>query len=1577
MANNYEQLVVKDNYEVSIWDDVYDTSNKRFTEEKIAVIGSNTMTAQTRIIDPTLTENTNGTKTLTFSIYYRYIDSYEGIEKINPFIKLLLVERKIKLHWKGEWYDFIIKQRVESSDKHSFIYTCESLAANELTKTGYHLEFDTELCNNTDTIWNLAQTVLDGTDWRLPQDHSTVFRETVTEAGYKVAVSPTLNSQSYILLFYNTVFTAQNKTASSGSIMFQAWVGDLEDADDKGVLQTGFCLTDNTTGHYSISGGTTSFTFKYNGTTYSCSCTSSQQVYTYRAKRDILQQLSVFSPPLNRYVGKYNYNGSTILGYTTADYVAPDVVSNLIINDKDFSKTDGWFNVDEFTIYPIYDASQQGFDVETYNPKGYLLASNSHTKVGNNCFLHNASYMPDGLVAGDKLIVKLKVGSATYNTSTGKYTIASTNISTTASINKYTQSGTTYTPSTAAADVYGSVSLTSSGGYLTGELTLTKTLSRSDLLTSSVALFFNFNTSLSTNQYYAIEEAQLYFKKTDSQGNIITPNSVDASSVITYTTKYFSQSDNNPGKTEDDINWLYIGTSHTDPESSQWSSATPILDDTCEKIRTINGKNSTRYNWLQTLAETFEVWCRFWVDHNADGTIAYETVGGVSVPRKFVTFVDRIGSFANYGFVYGIDLKSIQRTIDSNTLATKIIVPQNSNEYATDGFCTIQRSSENYSGENYILNFDYYCDNGLIDRGRLYTDLYESYDASTYATTGNLGYYQRLHQLNAQYDARADEIVAVKNDIDKQKAYLNVYDDLCDSTVSQIASINSQITALVSVDQDGNATGYNSSNVEAYMRNNPEWQKLIDLYKTRGECQRAVTVYSNMVTSLQGSIATLTTQLESLEDAQEANREARQAIVDEFNKRYSRYIQEGTWQSEDYVDDTKYYLDGQAVAYTSARPKLTYNIQVIRLSALDDYKNKEFKLGDISWVEDEEFFMARYREEVVVTQVISHMDMPENDSITVQNYRTQFQDLFQRTESTIQSFQYGEGSYNNVASIMESDGTINVVTLQNSIAANNFLMNQSGLNNSVTTGPEGITVTDLTNISNKVRITANGIFISTDGGANWINAIKGSGISTDALSAGAINVKDITINGSQGNTFRWDDKGITAYYFDSQNQVINTAHYVRIDRFGIYGILNDDNFASTTEQSVFDNAAFGMTWDRFFMKNRYGTHYVEVSSTNDIRVVDTSGNTESERIRIGRLSSDPAVYGIRISDNNANTVMETNSDGTLWIKHVLNIGTTSSGRYLASLGYLPYVSNSAMQIKWREGEQDEVNLDTRTITGTSSYMRRVFDIGGTSGENSTKSKFVVWEDGTLYARDGYFQGTINATSGHFTGEITATSGTIGGVSVGTVAALPGQLSNLSNTVDELKSFNIESEAGYTFTVDTDDTVSPTAITLTATSYGFTIPSANSVTWFGTTDIEGQWASFGTGLTKTFTYPITVAGVDIFDTVNTYYIKATCNYNSQNYTAYVAFNKVKNGELPIVLEITSSSGTIFINNNINTTLTATVTKGASDITSQYSGQFYWYKDGVAFDPTNHTNTITVTNTDVNQRAVFTCTVGTDS
>lgn len=1573
MPNNYESTVVRDNYEVSIWNDVYDTSAKRFTEEKIAVIGSNTMTAQTRILDPTLTENTNGTKTLTFNIYYRYIDHLDGIEKINPFIKLLIVERKIKLHWKDEWYDFIIKNRVEASEKHSFIYTCESLAANELTKTGYHLEFDTELANNTDTIWNLATTVLEGTDWRINESAGKNFRETIAESGYTLGIlnnsgnATTINSYNTFLVFYNTIFTTQNKPNNSGTTMFQAWLGDLNDVDDKGILRTGTCLTDSAA-TYSKTNSSISFTFNYNSNTYKCNYNTSQQIYQYRAKRDVLQQLTIYSPPLKRYVGRYKQGNTDILGYTTAEYIAPDTVTNLIINDKNFVNTDGWFNADSFTIWPVYDANTV---VSDYHPKGYLLDKRRY--LGNNCLLHNTQYLPDGLPKNTKLIVKLNLKKAHYDNG---YTIDTTELPSqvTALIREYTYDSSTniYTPS---GTNYGETTLSGSNGELSGTLTITTTLTKNDILSKNLALFFNFGSSTAADEAYAIESAEFYLRKTDAAGNILTPNSIDSTSVITYTSKYFSPSDNTILNTEDKINWLYVGTSHDNEESSKWGSATPVYDTSCEKIRTITGKNSTRYNWLQTLAETFEVWCKFWVEHNADGTIAYETINNVEVPKKYVTFVERVGTFANYGFVYGIDLRSIQRTIDSSALATKIIVPQNSNEFATDGFCTIQRSNENYSKENYIINFDYYCDNGLIDRGRFYTDLYEPYDSSTYDTTGNLGYYQRLNQLNTEYDTRAEQIVALKNDLDKQQSYLTTYTTLRDSANSEINSLKSQIMTLIADNSNSQVTGYSEAKVQAFMAAKPKWETLITLYATLTQTQEAVETYTYIIGNnsrgLTKSVADIIDQLENettgLYKLQEENREAREAVIADFNKRYSRYVQEGTWTSEDYTDDTKYYLDAKAVAYTSSRPKLTYNIQVIRLSALADFKAKQFKLGDISWVEDEEFFMARYREEVVVTQVVSHLDSPENDTITVQNYRTEFQDLFQRAESTIHSFQYGEGSYERAASIVNTDGTINITTLENSIANNNFLMNQSGLRNSITTGPDGITVTDLTNIANKVRITANGLFITTDGGNNWVNAIKGTGVSTESLTAGIISTKDIIIDGGQGNTFRWDSDGISAYYFDSANTIVDTSHFIRLDRFGIYGIIGINNFSPTTEEQVFNNASFGMTWDRFFMKNRYGTHYVEISSTNDIRVVDTSSGTDIEQIKIGELASPiydsnnqivtPGIYGLRISDANANTVMETNTSGELWLKNILHVGTTGN-TYVAHIGYLPLITIEGNQIIWTVGGSS-TNLDTRHIDPndvTSPTIHRTVDIN---------SNFVVWEDGTIYARDGYFEGTINATDGYFSGAIVATEGYIGNLTIGEVEALPGRIDNLDDQVDQLKGIEIESQEGTDF-ITTDDGTTPSAIHLTAVANGFEAVASN-YTWAKSSDLS-TWTTLSSGDGAVgASYTATYSTLPYFP----YYIKLQY---SNEYTTYETLNEIQSGESPLMLEIHSSTGTLFVNRNISTTLTATVWKGTENVTSQYNGQFYWYKDGDAFAPSNHTNAVTVSDGDVNQKAVFVCTIG---
>jgi phage minor structural protein len=123
------------------------------------------------------------------------------------------------------------------------------------------------------------------------------------------------------------------------------------------------------------------------------------------------------------------------------------------------------------------------------------------------------------------------------------------------------------------------------------------------------------------------------------------------------------------------------------------------------KVRSINIKNSNYFNAIQTICETFEVWADFVVDHSEEGKII----------SKKVIFKESIEKPNYVGFRYGTNLKSSKRTIDSKTFVSKLIVPDNSNEFAKNGFCSISRAGANTSGENYIYDFSYYYNFGMLD----------------------------------------------------------------------------------------------------------------------------------------------------------------------------------------------------------------------------------------------------------------------------------------------------------------------------------------------------------------------------------------------------------------------------------------------------------------------------------------------------------------------------------------------------------------------------------------------------------------------------------------------------------------------------------------------------------------------------------------------------------------------------------------------------------------------------------------------------------------------------------------------
>ena len=71
-----------------------------------------------------------------------------------------------------------------------------------------------------------------------------------------------------------------------------------------------------------------------------------------------------------------------------------------------------------------------------------------------------------------------------------------------------------------------------------------------------------------------------------------------------------------------------------------------------------------------------------------------------------------------------------------------------------------------------------------------------------------------------------------------------------------------------------------------------------------------------------------------------------------------------------------------------------------------------------------------------------------------------------------------------MAGIVETDGTINITTLQNSIA-NNALTLQNANDQSVVWDETGITTISLNNPAEIVRIVSGGVFLSVDGGITW------------------------------------------------------------------------------------------------------------------------------------------------------------------------------------------------------------------------------------------------------------------------------------------------------------------------------------------------------------------------------------------------------------------------------------------------------------------------------------------------------------
>ena len=1361
--------IFKKPYELSLWEDVlcfvYENGfigegaienghgavlHQFYKERKLCVIGSNTMDSPIRAVNGSLNSKINGENILTFDLYSHYYDTDLEEEIKNPYTSLIFNERKVKLRTGPEgpegaetkWYDLVIKDIQEDSETKTYTYTAKDLFINELSKSGFNLEFATELNNNIGTVDELADRILAESDWK--REGSAALEETLEEPLYLIQLNQgglsgvvdlknkdsviSISEYGYIYAFYDDIV---NK-ASQVQFLYIPGIDKESYPFDKDNIIVGSV-------NWLVSG------VQYDEEGKPTFAKSMDISDKYRGKRLVRKVKTAYDSNVDKYVKIYSDSTKEIYGYTEVEYVSPATAQSYITNAKDYDSTNGWevggISTGEGIIFPELSAT-------TIPHIRDFIGANSDTKITSYLELKNAcrgQYLRNrglidnrsaigGFTQGEKYVFKIKYGQVGESGTYGPKSLTDTTVNLNIKIGKTSLDNGIYTLQETLFQ--GNVGNQFSNDYSQYEeaiLTCERSFSYTDLLNwgNDLSLLIEVNADLESKATIYIEDVQ-FFPYVQKDNTYLQPGEVAGGEAKTVYCYYLP---NDAYTSVDDINFLY-----KDYTPANYSE---VYEKGFGKKRTITASESNRFNLLQDLAELFECWVRFRVEHEENGAIALDENYR---QKKWVSFYTSVEQNNYAGFKYGINLKSIKRNIDSEAIVSKLVVKNNSNEFATDGFCSITRASENPSGENFILDFKYYIQHNLISLGALTSDLYLE-------NSGYLGYYKKLKRLNTLRDQYIKEQSGLLSSIADYNSKLQVYkltieesERLKRDKLIFIESLTSLTFEQLMADKEN--SWWESPDLIAAMASVGRLNSVIKANEALRDNSQAN--YDNAQARYDWLTRALSSREPTNDPAEKRLLLEKEELHSRFYKKYSRFLQEGSWISEDHLDDQLYFLDARSTLNNATMPKISYDISVLELSAIEEFKNYTFALGDKTTMEDVEFFgwangnvNTPYKEEIIITETTFVLDSPEENRIKVQNYKSNFEDLFQRIASTTQAIEYSSGRYNMVSNAFEPDGTLGVTSLQNAIA-NNALILSNSRDQSVIWDETGITAISLNNPAEMVRIVNGGIFLTADGGVNWETGITGRGINARQITAGQLDAGVIHILNGEYPSFRWDGNGLSAYSFTMINNrpsQFDYSKFIRFDQYGIYGINGIANFNPNIEDEVtkkigedkiWEKARFALTWKGFSLKSSNTSGgYISITSTDDLQVFD---NEKTERLKLGFLEGpdeqnpkNKNVYGLQLRNAEENSVI---SIGYLWNKAPKTVG---------------------------EGESQQ------------EYQQVI----------NTNDKFIVYEDGSMKATDGEFTGIVHATGGSFSGTIEAEKAVIKGATItGAIIAGGGQIGGL-------------------------------------------------------------------------------------------------------------------------------------------------------------------------------------------------------
>ena len=1383
--------MLKKPYKITLWEDRNryiknqneEVLNQYLEEICLTTIGSNTMDTPIRAFNPILVEELNGSRTLTFQIFSKYWDEEEEDFKQNPFINLLVNERKVKLYYDNEWYDFVIKQIQENSESNTFTYTCKDLFINELGKTGYEVELDTELQNNMGTVIELGNYILEGTDWRvdaancdklIQRNKEMLYSYRIPE-GDSITATNILDNNETITLEDKVIYVFYSCKANNESKTQFLYVESNATTYDEAQLvykidENGFIVNSK---NWIVETGTVNYNY----------LTSSK----YFGEKIVEKQKSKYIPAIGETCTVWEKNNQKYYCYTETEYSSIAEIQNILVNSADFLSVNGWTVNGNDSILALSTVELNNVVYRSLKLKG---------NVENNGFFANrAALSPRGFSKGDSYIFAIKASGSISNI---RVEVKPNNGDPAETILSF--------------DLWQGVSIPELQGYSIYEAEYNENTSicYQDLINNYSDITFKFTT---TNEIDLID-AKVFKLKYDSEGKVIVPDLQSVANSIVKTRYNFFPFNtiftNIYGKD-------YLNLTETRLDTTGYD---PVMVEGNEKVTSITGSKSNRFNLIQSLCEAFECWAKFTIEHDENGKTIYQYVpieeeeyvsggryytridngsgassddnifriydGNSSVSglykkvyHKNVIFKQYIGRDNPVGFRYGINLKSIQRNIVSDQIASKVIVQPNSNEFAPNGSCTIQQATLNPTGENALYNFQYFINHGLMDTTSLYDDLY--------GYNGGLGFFVKMRELNNQISDPINELALLGNTINTLESRQTVYTALLEEAENLKNNIDVEITTA-GYDPDSGSS--DPTYIEELKTQSKSYNTTIGHYTSISNSNESLlNSYRTRYNLIAGKLKEVLIQ--------------KQKLNSDFQNKYYSFIQEGTWTSNDYYDPELYYEAANMVLYTSSFPQISYTINVLELSQVEGFEPYQFKIADKTYVEDVEFFgydsnHRPYKEEIVISQVKYNLDDPSQNTITVQNYKTQFQDLFQRIAATSQSLQYNEGAYKRAAGAVNADGTLNSMLLQNSLKANELII-QNAKNQSVSWDETGVTISNFKNANEIVRLTSGGIVLSVDGGRSWTTGITGNGINADVITTGRLDTDRIRIFSGNMQTFEWNAKGISAFAWNEVNGAATTVDYtkfVRFDQYGLYGYSGNEEPSNISE--VLSKSTFALTWKGLSINipNSQNNAVITIgSSSNPVFQIKGNGdvilagnitwNSQSNPVKVlyarTNLATPTGAY------NNYNETSSSN-----WHKNF-----DSTNDKFASYSYSGGIENSwgsAIKIVGEDGSSGSVDSDSiysaivantngklgifhqNTLDGNKLYINASYiDAGALHGvtigigdfrydgykyyhfnvdssgnviilDNSADEKFKITNQGVLTCTGATVSGTIKADS---------------------------------------------------------------------------------------------------------------------------------------------------------------------------------------------------------------------------------------